>query len=74
MPDHRPRTLTLQNGKPPQPTFSDHEMNRRVAAMRRHMVAGQIEAVILTSMHCVNYFTDFVYTAFGRNYGCVITA
>ena len=49
-------------------------MSRRVAAMRQHMAAEQIEAVILTSMHCVNYFTDFVYTAFGRNYGCVITA
>ena len=38
------------------------------------MVTEQVEAVILTSMHCVNYFTDFVYTAFGRNYGCVITS
>ena len=73
MPD-RPKTLTLENGKPPQPTFSDQEMRRRVAAMRQHMLAEQMEAVILTSMHCVNYFTDFVYTAFGRNYGCVITA
>ena len=38
------------------------------------MATEQVEAVILTSMHCVNYFTDFVYTAFGRNYGCVITS
>ena len=59
MPD-RPRTLTLENGKPPQPTFSDQEMSRRVAAMRQHMLAERVEAVILTSMHCVNYFTDFV--------------
>ena len=49
-------------------------MGRRLAAMRQHMVSAQVEAVILTSMHCVNYFTDFVYTAFGRNYGCVITS
>ena len=50
MPD-RPRTLTLENGKPPQPTFSDQEMGRRVAAMRQNMVAERVEAVILTSMH-----------------------
>ena len=70
----RPRTLTLKNGNPPRPTFSDQEMSRRLAAMRQYMVTEQVEAVILTSMHCVNYFTDFVYTAFGRNYGCVITS
>ena len=70
----RPRTLTLKNGNPPRPTFSDQEMSRRLATMRQYMVTEQVEAVILTSMHCVNYFTDFVYTAFGRNYGCVITS
>ena len=69
----RPHTLTLQNGTPPKPTFSDDEMTRRCSALRAEMAALDIGATLLTSMHCVNYFADFVYTAFGRNYGCVIT-
>ena len=69
----RPHTLTLKNGTPPKPTFSDDEMTRRCTALRAEMAALDIQAAVLTSMHCVNYFADFVYTAFGRNYGCVIT-
>ena len=69
----RPHTLTLKNGLPPKPTFSDEEMTRRCTALRAEMTALDIQAAVLTSMHCVNYFADFVYTAFGRNYGCVIT-
>ena len=70
----RPKTLRLENGDPPRPTFSDQEMSRRVGALRKHMAIEGLEAVLLTSMHCVNYFTDFIYTSFGRNYGCVVTA
>ncbi len=69
----RPHTLTLENGTPPKPTFSDDEMTRRCTALRAEMAALDIQVAVLTSMHCVNYFADFVYTAFGRNYGCVIT-
>ncbi|MDH3413963.1 MAG: aminopeptidase P family protein, partial [Gammaproteobacteria bacterium] len=32
-----------------------------------------IDAALLTSIHNVNYFADFVYTSFGRNYGLVVT-
>ena len=69
----RPRTLVLENGEPPTPTFTEREMARRVDALRQQMSSASIEVALLTSMHCVNYFSDFVYTAFGRNYGCVIT-
>ena len=72
-PGERPHTLTLENGTPPRPTFSDDEMSRRCTALRAEMAALDIGATVLTSMHCVNYFADFVYTAFGRNYGCVMT-
>ena len=32
-----------------------------------------IDAILFTSMHNINYYADFIYCAFGRNYGCVIT-
>ena len=71
--DQRPRTLTIDNGAPPPPTFSEREMNRRLQSVRAHMETHQIDAALFTSMHNINYFSDFIYTAFGRNYGCVVT-
>ncbi len=32
-----------------------------------------IDAVLFTSFHNINYFDHFLYTAFGRNYGLVVT-
>ena len=32
-----------------------------------------IDAALFTSVHNVNYFADYVYTSFGRNYGLVVT-
>ena len=69
----RPRTLNLANGVAPALTFSSEEMERRVAMLREHMVGTSIDVAVLTSIHCVNYFADFVYTSFGRNYALVIT-
>ena len=37
------------------------------------MSANDIEAVVLTSHHNINYFTGFMYTSFGRKYGVAIT-
>jgi creatinase len=69
----RPRVLTLHNGEKVTPTFSPAEMTRRTDALRAHMGALGIDAVLLTSIHNVNYFADFVYCSFGRHYGLVIT-
>ncbi len=71
--DARPRTLKISNGIPPLPTFSLEEMNRRLTLLRGHMQETGIDAVLFTSMHNINYYADFIYCAFGRNYGCVIT-
>ena len=32
-----------------------------------------IDAVLFTSYHNINYYSDFLYTSFGRNYGLVVT-
>ena len=73
MTHERPRLLTLHNGAKVPPTFSEAEMTRRVDLLRDHMAERGIDAVLLTSIHNVNYFADFVYCSFGRHYGLVVT-
>jgi creatinase len=73
MSDDRPRLLTLHNGDKATPTFSAEEMSRRVDTLRVHMAAQQIDAALFTSIHNINYFADFVYCAFGRLFGLVVT-
>ena len=69
-----PELIEIRNGQPPKPTFSDHEMNSRLEKLRNYMKDSDIQAVILTSIHNVNYFGDFVYCSFGRPYGLIVTA
>lgn len=69
----RPRLLTLHNGKKVKPTFSKQEMERRIGKLRAYMQAQGIESVLFTSIHNINYYADFVYCSFGRNFGLVIT-
>ncbi len=68
-----PRTKIIRNGEKVTPTFSREEMGRRNAKLREHMAANDIEAVLFTSYHNINYYSDFLYTQFGRPYGLVIT-
>jgi creatinase len=69
----RPRTLTIENGRKAEPTFSATEMARRIERMRAHMARENIDAALFTSTHNINYFADFVYCSFGRPYGLVVT-
>lgn len=69
----RPRTLTIENGRKAASTFSEQEMSGRLERLRAHMAREDIDAVLFTSIHNINYFTDFVYCSFGRPYGLVVT-
>ena len=69
----RPRTLTIENGRKAAPTFSEPEMSGRLQRLRTHMVREDIDAVLFTSIHNINYFADFVYCSFGRSFGLVVT-
>ncbi len=69
----RPRTLTLHNGAKAPPTFSPEEMSSRVERLRSHLSQHDIDAALFTSIHNINYFADFVYCGFGRNYALVVT-
>jgi len=48
-------------------------MSGRLGRLRAHMAREDIDAVLFTSIHNINYFTGFVYCAFGRSYGLVVT-
>lgn len=63
----------IHNGARVTPTFSPAELDRRLAGLRRHMGEAGIEAAVFTSIHNINYFSDFLYTSFGRPYALVVT-
>ncbi len=69
----RARTLVIRNGEKAAPTFSAREMGARVGRLREHLARESIDAALFTSIHNVNYFADFVYCSFGRDYGLVVT-
>ncbi|MDH3664688.1 MAG: aminopeptidase P family protein [Alphaproteobacteria bacterium] len=64
---------TIKNGDKVEGTFSADEMSRRLQALRDHMAAENVDAALFTSIHNINYFSDFLYCAFGRPYGLVVT-
>ena len=65
--------ISIQNGKKQVPIFSASEMESRLAELRGQMANENIDAVIFTSIHNINYFNHFVYCSFGRPYGLVVT-
>ena len=69
----RPRTKLMPNGNSIDHTFSDAEYICRQTCLRKHMAANNIDAVIFTSIHCINYYSDFLYCSFGRPYALVLT-
>ncbi len=67
------RLKEIRNGQRVTGTFSDAEMRRRVTNLRKVMADNGVDAVVFTSYHNINYYSDFLYTAFGRNYALVVT-
>ncbi|MFO1105651.1 MAG: aminopeptidase P family protein [Amaricoccus sp.] len=62
-----------RNGPKVTPTFPASEMQRRLDAIRAVMDEAAIDAALFTSYHNINYYSDFLYCAFGRRYGLVVT-
>ncbi|WP_219417224.1 M24 family metallopeptidase [Pseudonocardia nigra] len=67
------RLKMLHNGERVPLTFSEAEMERRLAGLRQIMVEQDLDAVILTSYHNIKYYSDFLFTYFGRSYALVVT-
>lgn len=72
--NQRPQTMRLYNGEKAALPFSNAEYEARLAGLRQIMRDKDLDAVILTSMHNVAYYTGFLYCAFGRPYAAVVTA
>ncbi len=70
----RPRTIRIENGERATPFFSEAEMERRLAGLRAAMAEVDVDAVLFTSIHNINYYADFLYCSFGRHYGLFVTA
>lgn len=68
-----PSTLTIPNGEKVRGMFSEAEMRSRQQKLRQYMAANDVDAVLFTSYHNINYFSDFVYCRFGRDYGLAVT-
>jgi creatinase len=69
----RPTQYRLHNGtKAPLP-FAPEEYQDRLAGLRDIMEMHGLDAVVLTSMHNVAYYSGFLYCSFGRPYACVVT-
>ncbi|MEM7214668.1 MAG: aminopeptidase P family protein [Pseudomonadota bacterium] len=69
----RPDFFTFQNGEKEKLPFSREEYDRRLSGLRTIMAQKGIDAVLLTSMHGIAYYSGFLYCAFGRPYACVVT-
>ena len=65
--------ISIQNGRKQVPIFTAAAMENRLAELRVQMAAENIDAVIFTSIHNINYYNHFVYCSFGRPYGLVVT-
>ncbi|NBF06148.1 M24 family metallopeptidase [Pseudomonas sp. Fl5BN2] len=68
-----PQTLQIRNGEKSPSTFSTKEYARRLNSLRAYMTQHEIDAVLFTSYHNINYYADFLYCSFGRQYALAVT-
>jgi len=53
--------------------FSNKEYENRLNGLRKIISENNLDAVILTSMQNVAYYSGFLYCSFGRPYACIVT-
>ncbi|NNE63486.1 MAG: M24 family metallopeptidase, partial [Gammaproteobacteria bacterium] len=70
----RPEYFQLQNGNKANLPFSNAEYENRLSKLRGLMESSGVDAMLLTSMHNIAYYSGFLYCSFGRPYACVVTA
>ena len=69
----RPDFHRFHNGSKAALPFSDAEYEARLASLRAIMRETGVTAAVFTSMHNIAYYSGFLYCAFGRPYGLVVT-
>ncbi|GAB5448583.1 aminopeptidase P family protein [Gymnodinialimonas sp.] len=70
----RPQFYEMHNGSKAALPFDLAEYDTRLKGLRAAMAREGVEVAVLTSMHNVAYYSGFLYCAFGRPYGLVVTA
>jgi creatinase len=70
---NRPEMYRFHNGEKASLPFADTEYHDRLDGLREIMGLHDLDAVVLTSMHNVAYYSGFLYCSFGRPYACVVT-
>ncbi|MEM9579026.1 MAG: M24 family metallopeptidase [Pseudomonadota bacterium] len=68
----RPQQYRFHQGEKTLP-FADAEYEARLAELRERMEASGAQVAVFTSMHNIAYYSGFLYCAFGRPYGLVVT-
>ncbi|MGB3178806.1 MAG: aminopeptidase P family protein [Albidovulum sp.] len=69
----RPEQYRFHQGQKVLP-FASSEYEARLGGLRAIMDAAGVDAVVLTSMHNIAYYSGFLYCSFGRPYALVVTA
>ena len=69
----RPEMYRFHNGEKAPLPFAASEYDARLAGLRRIMAEQGVDAVVFSSMHNIAYYSGFLYCAFGRPYGLVVT-
>ena len=72
MTDDMLHVMKWHNGEKEFSPFSAEEMARRQNDLRGWMAKNNVDAALLTSYHCINYYSGWLYCYFGRKYGMVI--
>ena len=68
-----PSLLTIENGEKVSATFSLSEYQNRQSKLRQLMEELEIDHILFSSIHNINYYADFIYCSFGRFYGLVVS-
>ena len=69
----RSNFFQLKNGNKATLPFSNQEYENRLIGLRKIISENNLDAVILTSMQNVAYYSGFLYCSFGRPYSCIVT-
>lgn len=70
----RPQFYEMHNGAKAVLPFDVAEYDARLRDLRALMARDGVDVAVLTSMHNIAYYSGFLYCAFGRPYGLVVTA
>ncbi len=70
----RPSFFQLNNGSKANLPFTNKEYENRLRDLRKIIEKNNLDAVVLTSMQNIAYYSGFLYCSFGRPYACIVTS